>query len=98
LLAVYLAMRTRWGRLPSLLACLGISVNLSTFTYSRLAIAEPLGTHLSVAALALWVLGRRSGVLAQAGSLLLASAAFFVKISFVFTVIAVALLVLWDAV
>ncbi len=102
---LYLICRTRHGVVVSLAACLAVSATLHVVTFSRMAIVEPTGVALSLAALWLWIryparsdrwraFGATRACLA---SITLAVGATFVKVGFVFTLGTVGLLWLADA-
>ncbi len=93
---LYLICRTRHGVVTSLAACVAVSATLHVVTFSRMAIVEPTGVAVSLAALWLWIKypARASACVA---SVALAACATFVKIGFVFTLGVVGLLWLADA-
>ncbi len=93
---LYLICRTRWAVEVSLAACLAVSATLHVVTFSRMAIVEPTGVAVSLAALLLWIrYPARPG--ACVASLALAACAVFIKVGFVFTLGAAGLLWLADA-
>lgn len=96
LAAFYLMLRTIQPRAVALATCLIAAIALPCFAYSRMALVEPLGIAASMTALAAWVRLPR-GVPACGAGLLLAAAAYFVKVSFIFTFVALVLLSLGEA-
>ncbi len=94
---LYLISRTRWSVEVALAVCLAVSATLHVVTFSRFAIVEPTGVACSLAALVLWIKYPARTEVCVA-SVALASCAFFLKVSFIFTPIVVAVLWLCDAV
>ena len=68
----------------ALMGCLVIVAHFQSFTFSRLAFAEPLAVSFSLAAIYLWIKNPRSPITCGA-SMSLASLALFSKLSFVLT-------------
>ncbi len=95
--AFYVLVRMVQSRPVALLTCLVAAVTLHTFGYSRLAMVEPTGTACSMLALAAWARPQNRFAACTAG-LLFASAAYFSKVSFIFTMVALVLLALGDGV
>lgn len=97
-LAAFFAVVSKVHSRPlALAACLAASVTLHAFGFSRMALVEPLGVALSMLAVAAWVLLPR-GVAACGTGLVLAAAACFTKIAFVYVLTALVLLSIGEAV
>ncbi len=93
---LFLICRTRWSTEMALIACVAVSATLHVVTFSRMAIVEPVGVAVSLAALVLWIrYPRRTG--ACLASVALAACAVFLKVGFVFTLGVAGLLWLADA-
>jgi 4-amino-4-deoxy-L-arabinose transferase-like glycosyltransferase len=95
--AFYLICRTTQPRTIALGACALVSLTLHNLTYSRLALIEPSATAFTLVGILLWVRFPRS-VPAAPFVLALGSAAVFCKVSFLFSLIAVSMLVAGDGV
>lgn len=95
--AFYSICRTTQPRPIALMTCLLVSVTLHNLAYSRLALIEPTGTAASLVALMFWVRFRWRWW-AVSLSMAFAGVAFFMKISFIYTVCAVSMLNGFDAV
>ncbi len=93
---LYLICRTRRGVETSLATCLVVSVTLHVVTFSRMAIVEPTGVAVSLAALFLWIKYPARPMVCVL-SVALAACAMFLKVGFVFTPGVVGLLWLADA-
>jgi len=96
ILVFYAICRRARSRAESLVCCLLAAASFDNFTYSRLALMEPLGTLLGLTALYLWV-SWRGHWLGVAASGLLAAGAVTVKANLVYTPAAVGILWLADA-
>ncbi|HUT34027.1 MAG TPA: hypothetical protein VNE39_11130 [Planctomycetota bacterium] len=83
-------------RAESLICCLVVAASLDEFTFSRVAFVEPLGTLLSLLALASWVCwrGRWRWV---AASFAFAVLSVWCKLTFLYAALAVSALWAWEA-
>lgn len=96
IVAFYNICRTTQPRNVALVSCLLVSVTLQTFAFSRMALIEPLGTMVCLIALLVWVRGGGRWWTAPLSMAIILTAP-FVKVAFLYAVVALALLNLSDA-